>query len=288
MISVSLTRIKTRDGITLEGMHVKPRRKGNVALIWLHGFGSNFAHGQTLIKELSSKCRTAGIGYFKFNTRGHDIASRGNKNKKLIGAGFEKFEDCIFDIRAMIQFARSLGYKKIILAGHSTGANKALYSIYKTQDHRVKGLILAGPVSDVSFGKKEYGTQKLKHGLTLAHRLVAKKSSVCMPLEFGFYSPSRFLSLFSAGIAEDVFPYHDPNAQWKELKSVRVPIAVIFGDRDEYRDRPVKKLIEIFRGNATSTKSFSKTIIKEANHSFHKKEKELAKTLINFIKRAIV
>ena len=132
MIPVLLTKIKTREGLVLEGIVVEPRRKdkNKTAIIWLHGLSSKFYSGQTLIRELSSVCRRAGVGYFKFNNRGHDVADW--ENAGMIGAGFEKFTDCVLDIRAMILFAKKLGYKDIILAGHSTGANKALYYVYKT------------------------------------------------------------------------------------------------------------------------------------------------------------
>lgn len=100
MIPVLLTKLKTRDGIVLDGIVVLPKRRSNTALIWLHGLGSRFSSGQTLIKELSQECRKNGIGYFKFNNRGHDIVNRDGRGKKrLQGAGLEKFENCVLDIR---------------------------------------------------------------------------------------------------------------------------------------------------------------------------------------------
>src|SRR3989338_7210966 len=100
MIPVLLTSIKTRDGVTLDGIYMPPKRKSKTALIWVHGLTSSFYSSQKLISELSSRCQKLGIGYFKFNSRGHDIVARGPKG--LLGTVFEKFEDCIFDIRAMI------------------------------------------------------------------------------------------------------------------------------------------------------------------------------------------
>src|SRR3989338_11346278 len=102
MIPVLLTRVKTSDGIALEGIAVLPKRKGNTALIWLHGLTGRFSSGQTLIEELSSSCAKNNIAYLKFNTRGHDIVSRGLK-QKLIGGAFEKFEECVRDIDAVIR-----------------------------------------------------------------------------------------------------------------------------------------------------------------------------------------
>ena len=313
MIPVLLTRVKTRNHVLLDGIAILPRRKSDTALIWIHGLGSNFARGQTIIKELSGQCVKNRIAYFKFNTRGHNVVNQNPiKRDALYGAGFEKFEDCVLDIRAMIAYARSLGYKKIILAGHSTGANKALYYLYKTKDPAVKGLILLGPVNDIAAGRKKFGKTGLARGVALAKKLAAKDPAALMPLFYGISSAARFLSMFCPGTDEDTFPYLTPRADWKALRSIRVPLAVIIGERDEYLDpvrsksprvtavapmarrtsdgasRPAQKLIDAFRANATWTKSFSSVIIKGANHGFKKKEWYLADAIITFIKRAVV
>ncbi len=282
MTPVLLTKIKTSDGLTLEGIAVLPKKKSDTALIWLHGLSSSFSRGQTLTCELSSQCTKNNIGYFKFNTRGHDIASRSGKN--IIGAGFEKFEECVLDIHAMIRFAHSLGFKKIILAGHSTGANKALYYVYKTRDKNIKGILLIGPISDVSTGLQTLGKKGLLRGISLAKSIIKKKDAM-MPSEYGILTPQRFLSLYHPGSKEDVFPYHTEKALWKELKSIRIPIAIIVGARDEYLDRPAKKLVEVFKKYAPSTPKFTGITIQGANHGFAKKEEELSEKIINFISK---
>lgn len=283
MIPALLAKIKTRDGITLEGIIVKPRRKTLTALVWLHGLGSRFSSGQSLIAELSKRASQNKIAYLKFNTRGHDVVAKGGK--QFIGSAFEKFEECVHDIRAIIVFARRLGYKRIILAGHSTGANKTLYYLYKTRDRAVKGLVLAGPANDIVAAEKYTGRKILVRGVRLALKMKQRDRHALMPRRFGLYSARRYASLFKPGAAEDVFPCYNPRAKWKELKSVRVPLCVIFGSREEYIDRPAKQLVEVFRKNAKSAKSFSGIVIKGANHGFHKKEKELARKIIRFIEK---
>ena len=285
MIPVLLSRIKTHDGIPLEGIVVEPKRKSSIALVWLHGLGSRFSSGQMLIAELSAAARKNNFGYLKFNTRGHEIAARGNK--KMEGSGFERFEDCILDIRAMIRFAKTLGYKKIILAGHSTGANKALYYCYKTKDPAVKGLMLLGPISDVAAKAKEMEAQELRRAIRIADNLAKKNPESLMPLAYGLFTAERFLSLYRAGGVEDVFPYHNPTASWKELKSIRIPLAVIIGTSDQHRDRPVSQIMQAFHDHALLTKSFAGITIKGANHGFRRKEKELVDAIVEWIKKEI-
>lgn len=280
MIPVYLTQIKTSDAVTLDGIVVVARKK-DTALIWLHGLSSKFYGGQDLIAALSAACLKNNIGYFKFNTRGRDVVYR--DGKKYFGGGFEKFTDCVSDIQAMIQFAKKLGYKRTILAGHSTGANKALYYIYKTRDPAVKGIILAGPISDRAGAIQQRGIKKVDVGVKLAEELKKKKIKL-MPPEYGIMGPERYISLYKSVTAEDVFPYHNPKAAWKELSSVRVPILTVVGGKDEYLDRPAKELIETFQNHAPLTKSFTGVSIKGANHGFEKKEKELAVTIIDWIK----
>lgn len=283
IIPVLLTRIKTSDGVALEGIAVLPKKPSGTALIWLHGLNSRFSAGQVLINELSTRCRMRGIAYFKFNTRGHDAASGGAANsKKLFGGGFEKFEECVYDIRAMVVYARKLGYKKIILAGHSTGANKALYYTVHTRDRRIKNLILIAPVNDRSGASREHGPQWVKEGLRIAQTL-KKKHTPLVPIRYGVMSPDRFISLYSAGGAEDVFPYDRADARWEALGKIRVSLAVIVAERDEYLDRPAREIIAAFERHARWTKSFSGIIIKGANHGFRKKEKELTEAIVGEI-----
>lgn len=284
---VLLTKIKTRDGITLEGIYVPPKRKGKTALIWIHGLSSRFSSGQELIKELSSYCRKLGIGYFKFNTRGHDVVNRdGYGNKKLQGGGFEKFEECVLDIRAMAGLAKTLGYHNIFLAGHSTGANKVLYYLYRTKNRKIKGLILIGPISDIVAMRKLIGVKRLNQDIRTAKLLKKQRRRNIMPFSSDrLNTPERFTNLYHPGESEDVFPYHDQLAKWKELQSIRTPIAIIVGSSDKHLDRSAKKLIDIFRERAIKTKSFFGFVIKGANHGFTKKEKELAKVIADWLKK---
>ena len=104
-----------------------------------------------------------------------------------------------------------------------------------------------------------------------------------MPNRYGIITPARFLSLHRAGKNEDTFPYDQTDARWAALEKIRRPLAVIIGGRDEYLDRPAQKLIDIFRANAPLSKSFSGVIIKDADHGFHGKEKELTREITRFI-----
>jgi pimeloyl-ACP methyl ester carboxylesterase len=281
-VPVSLVRLRTRDGVWLDGVIAEPRRRRNAALIWVHGLGSAFSSGQPLIRELSACLNAAGIAYLKLDNRGHDVVARGGK--RLAGAAFERFDESVEDIRAMIAFARRAGHGRVILAGHSTGANKVLHYAARVRDRRVSGLILLGPISDIAGETKRIGHRELRRRVAVAERIARRDPNALVPRAFGFQSARRYISLYRPGEAEDVFPYYRPNARWTALRGVRLPIAAIVGSRDEYLDRRPAELLEAFERNATRARSFTGLVIPRARHGFQKHEAVLAQAIVRWVR----
>jgi len=291
-----LTKVKTRDGATLDGLFIKPTRKSSRAILFIHGLGGNFYGWFRVFSAFSKVSSKEGIAFSSFNNRGHDAVSKIKRGKKraLAGAGFENFKECIFDIEAQIRFLKKQGFREIYLAGHSTGANKALYYMYKTRDRRVRGLALLGPLSDLVGQKMALG-KKFRHILKEVTKIAKNKKRASLPLPAEIFtklglpplimSAKRYLSLYTAGSSEDVFPYSNPKAQWKGLRSVKIPLLVAVGSKDKYLDRSPDSLIAVFYNNAASARSFYGAVIKNADHGFYKKEKELAKLIVSWVKK---
>ena len=282
-VPVSLVSLRTRDGVTLNGVLAEPRGRRRAALVWVHGLGSTFASGQPLVRALSRRLAGAGLGYLKFDTRGHHVVARAGR--RLAGAAFERFGESVRDVRAMIDFARRAGYPRVILAGHSTGANKVLHYMARARDRRVAGLVLLGPVSDIAGELKRIGARELRRRVAVAERIARRDPDALVPRAFGFWSARRYLSLYRPGEAEDVFQYYRPDGRWSALRKIRVPLAVVIGARDEYLDRPAAALIEAFARHATSARSFSGIVIPRARHGFAGREEPLAQALVRWIGR---
>ena len=282
-VPVSLVRVSTRDGVWLDGVIAEPRRRGNVALVWVHGLGSVFSSGQPLIQELSARLNAEGIAYLKLNTRGHDSAARGGS--RMAGAAYERFGDCVEDIRTAIATAGRAGYRRVILAGHSTGANKVLHYVARARSRAVIGLILLGPVADRAAEMKRLGGLELERRVAVAERIARRDPNALVPNEFGYWSARRYLSLYRPGGAEDVFPYYRPGARWTTLRGVRVPTAAILGDRDEFLDRPAQAVIDAFALNAVRARSFTGIVIPGAAHSFQRREAQLTHAIIDWIRK---
>ena len=282
-VPVFLVSVRTRDGVVLDGAAAHPRGRRRTALIWVHGLGSTFSSGQPLIRALSGRLNAAGIGYLKLNTRGHGVVTRAGT--RLAGAAFERFGESVHDVRAAIALAVASGYRRVILAGHSTGANKVLHYMARTRDRRVAGLILLGPVSDIAGERKRIGRRALARRVVAAARMARRDPEALIPRAWGFRSAARFVSLFRPGEAEDVFQYYRSDGDWRALGRLRVPTAVIVGGRDEYLDRRAAELVAAFERHATGTPAFSGIIVPRASHGFRGHEAVLARALVRWIRR---
>jgi len=286
----SIEKIPTKDKIELNGLISYPARSKKGAVIFVHGFTGNALHGAKRSEELAKAANKAGYAYGIFNNRGHDIIAsfvkklKTKEQYKTFGAGMENFTDCVFDIKTMIDFFSKQGYKKIYLLGHSTGANKVLYYQYKTQDKRVSGIALLGGVSDIAADSKNR-QKKFNRTLKKVVAINRKNKNAILPADIYPFpiSANRYVSLFKPGEAEDVFPYHNSKATWKELRSIKKPVAVIIGEKDQYLDRSASEFVKIFKAKSMATSSFFSKIITNADHSFHDKEKHLAKVVMSWV-----
>jgi alpha-beta hydrolase superfamily lysophospholipase len=282
-VPVSLVSARTRDGVVLDGVAAHPRGRRGTALLWVHGLGSTFSSGQPLIRALSARLNAVGLGYVKLNTRGHGVVTRAGA--RLAGAAFERFGESVHDLRAAIALAVASGYRRVILAGHSTGANKVLHYMARTRDRRVAGLILLGPVSDIAGERKRIGRRVLARRVAAAQRIARRDPEALVPRAWGFRSAARFVSLFRPGEAEDVFPYYRPDADWRALGRIRVPTAVIVGGRDEYLDRRATELVAAFERHAGATRGFTGIVVPRASHGFRGHEAALARQVVRWARR---
>lgn len=286
LMPVQLTHVLTSDGIDLTGVVVEPSGHKKAALIWLHGLTSSFDSGQELMRQLSASCIRQRIGYFKFNTRGHHLVDYGNhraKQQGYIGATHEKFSDTIKDIDAVIALVRRQGYKKIILAGHSTGASKVLYYAVRKKSPRVKALLMAGPASDIAGELMHMTPATLLRRVSQAKKRAVHHPNELVPASWGPWSNQRYVSLFTPGSFEEVFPYHRLGGRWTFLRSVRLPIMMVSGAKDAYLDQPAKKLMKLYEQKAKNTTGFTGVVIPGASHGFHHHQRQLVTAISKWL-----
>jgi len=284
-LNYTIHRFQTKDNITLTGLLNKSNSKINqeTIIIHIHGMCSDLlSNSGQLIAEAANKSK---ISAFLINTRGHGIVSsfkkiNKNKTKSYITAGtaFENFEDSEFDINSAIKYLKTLGYKKIILSGHSTGCQKITnYQINNLKNKTIKSLILLSPGDDLNIEKKE---KKEKFSETLKFAKIKINSKILFHTEdFGILSAKRFYNLFKkTSIEGNLFNY---KKNLNHLNQITIPTLSIIGKQDPYFLDQKKASINIAQ-NLTNKLSQSKLI--EGNHTFYQNEIQVKKEITQFLK----
>lgn len=286
-----LSEITTKDGLVHQGIFYKPEKPGKKAILWVHGLTSNFYGDAKMFGEIVDLCDKDGIGFTSFNTRGHDFITGMRKNDPTkekgyahvtMGAGYEKFEDCVYDIAAGVSFLVTHGFPEVIIAGHSSGANKVCYFAATQTEQAVTGVILASPISD-QLGVAD--KMKLEEDLKFMRQLDKNGRGDALVVGRMFFplTPKRFLSLFTPHSNEDVFDYGGEKPEMTYFSMIRKPMLIILGKSDEYTDRPVEDIKNVF-DKQTKSPRYQSVIIPDANHGYDGNEKEVATVIVQWIK----
>lgn len=286
-----LAEIVTKDKLIHQGLFFRPKKAGKKAILWVHGLTDNFYGDKDILEELAQRGEEDGVAVASFNTRGHDIvssvkkideSSRKGQTSVTLGSAHEVFTESTWDIGAGISFLSEQGFSKIMLAGISTGANKVCYFAALRKEPRVVGIALISPMSDVPIVRASLGERYetlLQSARTSAH---GSSTNAYLDVYDGMpATPKRFISLAKPGSVEDVFPYYDPKRKPVSLASVRKPLLVVLGERDEYADRPIGEIAAWFDKHKTA-RSFKTTIIPGGLHGLGGKEKEVASTILRW------
>lgn len=285
----------TKDGLELFGIYWNAKKK-DICTILIHGMSGNIIENyfaEMLGEELSKN----NIGFIYGHNRGYshinDIKTRrigkdGSNITKRYGAAYEKFDEGIYDVQLWIDKAKLLCYKKIILMGHSLGCNKTIHFLSKRKDKAITGLILASPPDMVGLAKLKKYQPNYSEMVAEARKNVEsnepRKLLQSMLWNWYYISSETFLNLFVDHCPADNLPILRNPDKFGELAKIEVPILALFGEKDDSLIHSPKQDLYIIQKKAVSCPKFNKKIIKGASHVYGNKERELAKTVTDWIK----
>lgn len=238
----------TPKGYELQGLWLgKPQAK--TVYLFLHGLYSNaFSQAAT-----SGYLATGDSACLLFNNRGNGYVSKIRRTKsrktsiEVIGGSHEIFTECRDDIAGAVAFAKARGATRIILVGHSTGCQKAVWYLAGRPAPEVKGAALLAPLSDYAALRKEISPSTYRKALAAAKKAALRDPCVLLPASV---SPipcdaQRWLSLYTPESIEEIFTYASGKRP-TTLRKVRAPLIALFASEDQYADRPADELAAWF------------------------------------------
>lgn len=283
-------RLRTSDDLELDGLFYEPDQKTDTVLVHIHGMAGNFYENKFL-NFLAKTLTDNNIALTIFNNRGteffKDLRKYNGEDYSFvrIGSAYEKFEDCLLDISAPIDFVSKLGFKDIHLSGHSLGSPKIVYYMYETNDERIKTLLLLSPSDMIGLAmqNKKY-TENMKVAQELTNNGRGKELMPGLIWESYPLSADTYINLSKEGEKVGVLNFYNPSDKLVALSSINKPIIAIMGTKDDAATLPVSDLMNRIKICATSSPKVETNILGKADHGYKNYEQALADVVTNWIK----
>ncbi len=293
-----VVRAETRDGFELFGLVHEPDRHSELAVVFVHGLGGN---GYVRFTDaLASALPRAGVALVRGNLRDSEMLKIDEFPKTAAvqkgGGAYHRFEDGVRDLEAWVGEAERLGYRRVVLFGHSLGSLKATHYLFRTGDPRVKGLILASTADLIAMHEDRYEKRELATFLSVARRLVERgRGADLMPPECGMgllFQPvcaEAYLDRFDEPPSWDVMDLYDRGSEraFEALRSVSVPILAMFGTVSE--TVPADRLDAVFdrlEREAVRAPSFRRHVLEGANHFYSGYGDEVAAVTLAWLRES--
>jgi hypothetical protein len=257
--------------------------KSKVCCIFLHGTASNF-YEEKWIEVLANKLAESGVSLLSPNTSGSNAMNAYPKSGSIV----EIFEDVLPDYDGWIKKLLSIGYRKIILIGHSLGTEKAVYYYNKTvYKDRIIGIVLAGFSDTFNYEMKWLSENNLHiKAFNEANKLVSEnKDNFILTCHENIHAgvlpkaAKSFLNFFSDD--SELKKCLDFTGDMNYYMNIKVPMVGVISDTDKYTVIPISHATRKLKQN----KYFMETLtINKTDHDFTSKEHEVAYHLNNFVK----
>lgn len=299
-MNCELIHFAAADRVTLPGLLYAPPRARDV-VIWLHGNGDSSVFYSARTNEIAEVLADQKIAFFPFNNRGaHLVKSlsrmRGRKKEHIVGGvAHEKIRDAVLDIDGAVRMLRARGFKRVHLAGHSTGANKiCVYSRFKPRNPVTSYLLVAGG-DDSGIYRNQWGLRRWTSRLEKCRGMIAAgRGGEFVPDGWAPFVIT-YASLFDTINPEgdyNVFPFLEvlegPRVSKKPLfrhyKTLKKPTLVLYGANDAFCFDRVEECVDLLAEHAPLRVPMRFEIMPGADHSFSGMSGELGAAMGRWVR----
>ena len=283
---MDLIDVTNAKNIILRGCHYNVDDK-DLCVLFIPGMAGNIIENK-FIQVLGEELQKKSIGFICGHNQGSfHIVDYPTKDKDFIrkGVAFERFNDCLSDINAYIDYIINIGYKRIILIGHSLGANKVVYYLSKNKPEIAISYILLSP-PDMAY-EMEHIDDKDKLIVEATTNVAKGQSDLLLSTilwDYYFISSGTFIDLVTNVNLRNI-PIISKNGSFDDLKSIKLPFIAIAGELDDSCSDDVDNYLSLLVNNSGYNGKYK--IIKGANHTYKNCEYELFDRVYSFIKELI-
>jgi pimeloyl-ACP methyl ester carboxylesterase len=259
------------DSIPIEGLFYKPEGKILGSALYFHGNTMNFYTGGA--KFLASPLVNAGIAFFAFNRRGHDILST-RASRTPEGGAFQTITESFADNEYARNWLIQQGFDAPILIGHSNGGMLAVAHAARHPDTPALILLSAvrgGVGQDLKpASEKLFAMDQADRIIKEAKTLVSQgkgKELIQMPGWYYVISAESFLDRLES-IPDTI----------SLARQIRCPVLAIRGDLEDKDRYPAEEF------QAACLGKVDVQIINHCDHFYNSKEDVVSNLIVNWLK----
>lgn len=280
----------TQSGFQYKGLLSLPQEKTGKIIIHIHGMGGSILYNN-FYPLMHKKYSESGYAFLAGEHQGSEIIKNFDQGEKsvFLGNAFEKFEDCIEDIQAWVDFAVEREYEEIWLQSHSLGPSKVAYYMHQKKPRNISGLIWLSPAD--MLGLVHCPEMIDLHGDLLSEAKELKKrgkgKNLLSKKLWGEYllSGETYINFFGKGSNTAIFNYFDTSLGWEVVNSIEAPVLAITGTEDDgikpvMNPQDAMNLLEKQLEKAPRVKTI---VYKGAEHSFNGFERRIVDDVLEFI-----
>ena len=282
-LSMKIIRVATTRGIELKGAFFG-REDSSSVLIIITGLCSNVFQNDLLpttgdiLAENDIACI---IGHcsdaFSFIALSDLVA----KKQKFTGTVEADFSYVYEDVDAYVQYAKKLGFKHIILGGHSLGSNKIIHYLATTTEKCIEYFIVSSPIDlkhwwDIIPDQEKYRS--------LAQKAVDDgRGDEVMPYIFSGFTPMRaktVLALYNASHLKNT-PVLTGDGEVDSLAAIDLKGAFIIGGIDKVVGDNPKEFITKINACCKHAAENKVITIEGASHVFYGRHDDYAAIILD-------
>ncbi|MBR1756804.1 MAG: alpha/beta fold hydrolase [Alphaproteobacteria bacterium] len=275
--------VPTTRGTVLNGV-LFDTPKADTVVIAITGVHGNF-YSNPFYYNFGDTFNRGGIDfiYAQTNDAFNKIRTHNTKTGKeeIIGSWHEDFNWTDEDIEAYLNFVTNKGYKHIILAGHSLGANKVVYYLSRHNDERVEHFILLSPAN------LKFLTQVVNEDekAIIKQQVADGNGQKMLPFEFLGWLPCVADTAYQWMFDNFLDNFHtEADGDFSQVAKVKHNGALLIGTYDNFAFGEPVAFLHNINNHFKNPKANKMILIEKTGHTYQQKEQETADKLLELVK----
>ena len=273
-------KIETRRGSLLDGVLFGTGGRADTVLIVITGIHGNF-YSNPFYYNIGNTLSAAGIDFVYAQTCDAfgTIRTRNTHTgrEEVIGSWNERFALADEDVAAYVDYAERMGYRHIILGGHSLGANKVIRYLARHHDPRVERFLLLSPAN------LDYMTSVVTPAERDIIRQLYERGDGARMLPFPLMgwvecTVATAYDWVHGGLLNNVHTH--PDGDFSQVEQITHTGALLIGTYDNFTDGDPAGFLRLINSHMPTAAENRLLFIECTGHTYQQKQQELADKLL--------